>query len=89
MSIWLQWSVEMVKDFRVGSNSTVSGSCRGIEARMVKEKSSEIGSKRSLPVLINSILDPFSIALDKEHPACIPDNNLGSRLRPILAASPT
>jgi hypothetical protein len=37
MSIWLQWSVEMVKDFRVGSNSTVSGSCRGIEARMVKE----------------------------------------------------
>jgi chromosomal replication initiation ATPase DnaA len=29
---------EMAKDFGVGSNSTVSWSCRGIEARMVKEK---------------------------------------------------
>ena len=29
---------EMAKGFRVGSNSTVSWSCRGIEARMVKEK---------------------------------------------------
>jgi chromosomal replication initiation ATPase DnaA len=29
---------EMVKDFGVGSNSTVNWSCRGIEVRMVKEK---------------------------------------------------
>ena len=29
---------EMAKDFGVGSNSTISWSCRGIEARMVKEK---------------------------------------------------
>ena len=29
---------EMAKDFGVGSNSTVSWSSRGIEARMVKEK---------------------------------------------------
>jgi hypothetical protein len=38
MSIWLQRSVEMVRDFGVGGNSTVSESCHGIEARMVKEK---------------------------------------------------
>jgi hypothetical protein len=50
---------EMAKEFVVGGYSTVSWSYRVIEARMVKERSSEIGSKRSLPVLINSILDPF------------------------------
>ena len=45
---------EMAKDFGVGSNSTVSWSCRVIEARMIKEKKFRDRSER-IVVNINQL----------------------------------